>query len=100
MNALSIDDVVLAQFCARHRIRSLSLFGSMLSGKARADSDVDLLVEFEHGEEPGLIRLAEIEMELSVLMGGRRVDLRTARDLSSHFREDVVRAAQLQYARR
>jgi predicted nucleotidyltransferase len=100
VNALKIDDAILAQFCARHRIRTLSLFGSTLTGTARADSDLDLLVEFEPGEEPGLIGLAEIEMELSSLLGGRRIDIRTARDLSRHFREDVLRAAQLQYARR
>ena len=100
MNALGIDDAVLAQFCAHRRIRKLSLFGSTLVGMARADSDVDLLVEFEQGEEPGLIGLAQMERELSSLLGGRRVDLRTARDLSRHFRDDVVRAAQLQYARR
>lgn len=100
MNALRIDDAMLAQFCSRHRIGRLSLFGSTLAGTAGTASDVDLLVEFESGEEPGLIGLAEMEMELSSLLGGRSVDLRTARDLSSHFREDVVRAAQLQYARR
>jgi predicted nucleotidyltransferase len=96
---LPIDDGTLAGFCDRHGIRKLSLFGSMLRHAERPDSDVDLLVEFEPGAKPGLIALASIEDELSQLLGGRRVDLRTAEDLSRYFRDDVVRTAEVQYAR-
>lgn len=96
---LPLDRDVLAQLCQRHRIRKLSLFGSMLKGTARPDSDIDLLVEFESGEEPGLIGVANLESELSRLLGGRRVDLRTARDLSRYFREEIVENAEVQYAR-
>ena len=66
----------------RHRIRQLSLFGSTLKGAARPDSDIDLLVEFEPQAKPGLLALAGIELELSSLLNGRKVDLRTAQDLS------------------
>jgi predicted nucleotidyltransferase len=92
------DVAALDALCRRHHIRRLSLFGSVLKGAARPDSDVDLLVEFEPGHEPGLLALAGIESALSALLGGRRVDLRTARDLSRHFREEVVRTAEVQYA--
>ena len=92
------DPVALDALCRRHHIRRLALFGSTLEGTARADSDVDLLVEFEPGKEPGFIRLASIEAELSALLGHRRVDLRTANDLSRHFRDEVVRSAVVQYA--
>jgi predicted nucleotidyltransferase len=88
----------LARLCQRHQIRRLALFGSLLDGRERPDSDVDLLVEFEPGQAPGFIGLAGIAMELSQLLGGKQVDLRTAQDLSHYFREDVVRAASLQYA--
>ena len=70
----------------------------MLTGTDRPDSDVDLLVEFEPGKKPGLLGLAAIEEELSALLGGRRVDLRTAEDLSPHFRASAVRTAEVQYA--
>jgi predicted nucleotidyltransferase len=96
---LQIDEQVLEQFCRRNHIRRLSLFGSVLAGNARPDSDMDLLVDFEPGKEPGLLGMAQVEAELSRLSGGRRVDLRTARDLSRYFRDDVVRKAQVQYAR-
>lgn len=96
---LPIDDVLLAQFCRRHHIERLSLFGSQLRETARPDSDVDLLVEFEPGMAPGLLGIAQLEEELSGLLGGKKVDLRTANDLSRYFRDEVVHAAQVQYAR-
>ena len=95
---LFADRDALAALCRRRRIRRLSLFGSVLHGTDRPGSDVDLLVEFEPDATPGLLGLAAIEMELSDLLGGRRVDLRTARDLSRYFRDEVVRTAQVQYA--
>jgi predicted nucleotidyltransferase len=95
---LPIDRDALAAFCRRHHIRRLSLFGSVLKGTARPDSDIDLLVEFEAGATPTFFDLADIEAELSSMLGGRRVDVRTAEDLSRYFRDEVVREAEVQYA--
>ncbi len=97
---LAVNPEELARLCVRHHIDKLSLFGSVLTGTAEPESDVDLLVEFEAGHVPGLLRLASIEAEISDLLGGRRVDLRTESDLSRYFREDVLKAAEVQYARR
>lgn len=94
---LPLEPAVLAELCRRHRIRKLSLFGSMLKGTAHPDSDVDLLVEFEAGARPTLLDMAQTEIELSQLLGGRKVDLRTPQDLSRHFRDEVVRTAVPQY---
>ena len=96
---LPIEPESLARFCERHHIRRLPLFGSTLAGAARPDSDIDLLVEFEPGAAPGFIALAEMEAELSELLGGRIVDLRTPADLSRYFRDDVLRTAAVQHAR-
>src|SRR5262245_56567457 len=95
---LPVHPDALAALCRRHHIRRLSLFGSMLKGTNRPDSDIDLLVEFIPGREPGLLGLAAIEMELSALLGGPRVDLRTPQDLSRYFRDEVLRTAEVQYA--
>jgi len=92
------DAEALAAVCRRHHIRRLSLFGSTLKGANRPDSDVDLLVEFEQGATPGLIRLGGIAREFSELLDGREIDLRTAGDLSRYFRDEVVRTAEVQYA--
>jgi hypothetical protein len=93
---LDVDQDALAEVCRRHRIRRLSLFGSVLKGTARLDSDIDLLVEFEPGATPGLLGMAGIEIELSELLG-KKVDLRTAGDLSRYFRDEVVRSAEPQF---
>jgi uncharacterized protein len=98
-SSLNIDPATLAQFCRAHRIGRLALFGSQLKGSAKPDSDIDLLVEFESNAVPGLFAMAAMELELTDLLGGRKVDLRTAEDLSRYFRDDVVRTAEVQYAR-
>lgn len=90
------DPQALEQFCRRNHIRRLSLFGSVLRGTDRPDSDVDLLVEFEPGKTPGW-EIVSMEQELSDMLG-RRVDLRTPADLSRYFRDDVLREAWVQYA--
>jgi predicted nucleotidyltransferase len=96
---LKIEESALARFCEKHHIRRLSLFGSQLKGTARADSDVDLLVEFDPEHVPTLLGISAMERELTEMLGGRTVDLRTAQDLSRYFRDDVVRMAEVQYAR-
>ncbi len=87
----------IAQFCERHHIRKLSLFGSVLRNDFRSDSDIDLLVEFDPDHIPGLIRLAGMEIELTEIMG-RKADVRTAQDLSHYFRQEVLNSAEVQYA--
>ena len=82
----------------RHQIHTLSLFGSQLKGSARLDSNVALLVEFLAQACTTLLDMAEIERELSDLLDGAAVDLRTAQDLSRYFRDEVVKEAELQYA--
>ena len=87
----------LAEFCERHGIRRLSLFGSALHSDFRSDSDVDVLVEFFPEIRIGLIGIAALQRELSELIG-RPVDLRTPGDLSRYFRAKVMREAVEQYA--
>jgi hypothetical protein len=95
---LPVDDGTLDEFCRRRGIRKLALFGSVLRGTARPDSDIDLLVEFERHAVPDLLRLVEIEEELSALVG-RKIDLRTPGDLSHYFRDRIVQTAEVQYER-
>lgn len=87
----------IAQFCRRHHIRRLMVFGSAIHGSLRPDSDIDILVEFDPEHVPGLLGMARLERELSYLLG-RKVDLRTPEDLSRYFREDVLKEAEIQYA--
>ena len=95
-HGIEIPEQAITQFCRRHHIRRLSLFGSILRNDFGPDSDIDVLMEFEPGRVPGLLRMAGLEMELSEILG-RKVDLRTAAELSRHFRQDVLKEAQAQY---
>ena len=92
------DQSALDVVCRQHHIRRLALFGSTLKGTDCADSDIDLLVEFDPDHKPGLLAIARIEAELSVLAGGRTIDLRTPQDLSRHFRDEVLQTAEVHYA--
>ena len=87
---------ILTEFCKKHHIRKLSLFGSILTEDFHPDSDIDVLVEFEPGHVPGF-GIIDMENELSQLVG-RKVDLRTAGDLSRYFRDRVVQEARVEYA--
>lgn len=62
------------------------------------ESDIDVLVEFQPGQTPGLLGIVGRELELSALFAGPKVDLRTPEDLSPYFRQDVLDEAEIQYA--
>ena len=89
----------LAEFCRRNGIRKLALFGSVLSQRFSDSSDIDVLVEFEPGHRIGYLGMATLEQELSTLLGGWKVDLRTPSELSPYFRDEVLRTAAVQYVR-
>jgi len=94
---LNIPVERIEAFCLKHHIRKISLFGSFLREDFGPESDVDFLVEFEPGHIPGLIGITKMEMELSELLNGRKVDLRMLGDLSRYFREEVRATAIPQY---
>ena len=83
---LSIPKTEFATFCRAHGIRRFCDFRFGFTGRFRADfgpeSDIDVLVEFAPDRVPGLLGVAGMEIELSALFGGRRVELRTPEDLS------------------
>lgn len=85
----------LADFCRRHHIRRLSLFGSVLRDDFGPESDIDVLVEFEPGHVPGFAFIA-LETELSEILK-RKVDLNTPNSLNHLFRNRVLREAEAQY---
>jgi hypothetical protein len=96
--AIHIDQQSLSEFCQRHHISKLAVFGSVLREDFSPESDVDFLVEFEPGHTPGFLRLYDIEQELSELVGGRRVDMLTPKFLNHRIRDRVLREAEVQYA--
>lgn len=94
------DKEKIRDFCERNYIQKLAIYGSVLRDDFDKDSDIDVLIDFMPGHVPGFFRLFDMEEELSVILGGCKVDLRTPEDLSRYFRDRVVAEAQVQYVRR
>lgn len=88
---IRIPQQALAEFCRRHGIRRLALFGSVLRDDFTPESDVDVLVEFEPGRTPGFAFFG-LQDDLSNMLG-RRVDLKTPQCLSKYFVNEVLREA-------
>ena len=65
---------LVGPLCALHSVARMEVFGSVAAGTARADSDVDLLVEFLPGARPGLLEMGGLKEDLEERLG-RPVDL-------------------------
>ena len=94
---IEVPQDMIEEFCMKNHIRKLSLYGSVLRDDFSQDSDLDVLVEFEPGKVPGFFGVDRMERELSTILGGKKVDLRTPQDLSKYFREEVLSLAEVQY---
>ncbi|MDE0485505.1 MAG: nucleotidyltransferase family protein [Nitrospira sp.] len=88
----------MAEFCRMNGITRLAIFGSALRDDFGPESDIDVLVEFAPNRTPGLLGMAGMEIDLSALFGGQKVDLRTPEDLSPYFRQNVLNTAEVHYA--
>lgn len=94
---ITIPDAAITAFCRRNHIRRLALFGSVLRDDFTPTSDIDVLVEFDPGQIPGLIKFVGMQAELSAILG-RNVDLNTPAFISSHFRKQVLSEAENLYS--
>jgi len=93
---VKVDAGKVQTFCRHRQIRRLSLFGSVLREDFDpARSDVDVLVEFSPGHEPGweFFRYGE---DLSRLLG-IRADCHTPAMISPLFRDEVMRESMVLY---
>ena len=71
---ISIPYEAIADFCRRWSIVELSLFGSVLRGDFRSDSDVDVLVSFAPNAQWGFQEWMRMTQELEEIFG-RKIDL-------------------------
>jgi len=95
--AVAIPYKAINDFCERHHIARLWLFGSVLRDDFHADSDIDVLVEFDPEHIPGWEFTSWIE-ELKEIFG-RPVDLTTPDSLSKYIKKPVMQSARLIYER-
>ena len=94
-SGIEISNQAIEEFCRRHHIRRLALFGSILRDDFRPESDIDVLVTFEPDETPGF-GFIDVQDELSEILG-HPVDLHTPASLSKYFRKEVLREAEALY---
>jgi predicted nucleotidyltransferase len=96
-SGIEIPSAELARICLSFEVQSLEVFGSAVRGEMTFDSDIDLLVEFVPGAKVGLFRFAQLEQELTKLLG-RRVDLVLRRGLKPWVKERAIQEALSIYA--
>lgn len=96
---IQVEKDRIADFCRRHHIRKLALFGSAARGDSRPDSDVDVLVLFDPAYPVGF-RIFDMEEELSRMFDGRRVDIVNEKYLNPRLRSRILREVQVHYAER
>lgn len=104
INGVNFPEDQIADFCRRHNVAKLSLFGSILREPSeeggygfRPTSDVDVLVEFLQGQTPSLLTFAGMQIEMSTMIG-REVQLHTPPMLSKYFRSEVIGEARMLHA--
>ena len=99
MNTANIEiqmDAVV-EICRRYSVSELSLFGSILRGDFRRDSDVDILVAFKPDAEIGFLEYSRMQRELSTAFG-RKADLVSKTGLKAVIRDDVIASSSVIYA--
>jgi predicted nucleotidyltransferase len=96
---VEVDEISLANLCRRYQVRELALFGSAARGETRADSDIDLLVEFLPEAHIGLMDHAGLMLDLAKLLG-RKVDLVSKNGIKPLIRAPVLGEMRLLYAGR
>jgi predicted nucleotidyltransferase len=88
--ALQLHSSAICKVVERHRGCNPRVFGSVLRGEDKDESDLDLLIDTLPGAT--LFDLGAIQIELEELLGVE-VDVLTPADLPVRFRELVVSEA-------
>jgi predicted nucleotidyltransferase len=98
---LEIDELIIADFCRRWKIKQLAVFGSAAAGVLRHDSDIDLLVTFDTDADWTMFDHYRMENELAELFA-RDVDLVNVRALEENpnriYSQQILKSAKLIYA--
>lgn len=92
---VKFDESRLGDYCRRHGIVRLRLFGSAARGEDGPESDVDLIADF--GVPIGYFELIRAEDDLTEFFG-RPVDLLTEPAISRYMRDEVLASAQVIFA--
>lgn len=87
----------LIDLCRKNDVSMVGIFGSMVHGEAKKESDIDLIVRFS--KRKSLLAMVRLERELTEALG-RKVDLLTEASISPYMRERVLKEMQVVYGSR
>lgn len=87
MKLIELNLQRIIELCRKHKVRSLAVFGSILTDRFNDDSDVDLLVDFEP-QDPDrfdyVTNFLDLQDSLEALLK-RKVDLVIGSALRNRF---------------
>lgn len=69
LHGIEFDSARIVAACRRAGVVRVFLFGSILTDRFGPDSDIDLLVETDPDNPPGLLKLGGLQMDLSDMLG-------------------------------
>ncbi len=100
MKLIELNLQRIFEICRRHKVKSLAVFGSILTDRFNDDSDVDLLVDFEsvdHDKFDYVTNFFDLQESLESLLK-RKVDLVVGSGLrNKYFIANVNRTKQVIY---
>lgn len=100
MKLIELNLQRIFDLCRAHKVKTLSVFGSILTDRFTDDSDVDLLVDFDttdHEQWDYVANYFDFQESLEKLFG-RRVDLVVEKGLKNkYFIQNLNRTKQLIY---
>jgi predicted nucleotidyltransferase len=74
----------------KYRVREMGIFGSFVRGEQKQRSDIDILVEFEPRNIPGLLKLIEMEIYLEKLLR-KKVDVVLKNGIRPELKKGILK---------
>jgi hypothetical protein len=76
----------------RFGVSHAAVFGSVARGEARADSDIDVLVELDRDRPMGIFEYARLKLYINEILNGA-ADVVNRRTLKPLLRDSILRGA-------
>jgi len=74
----------------KYRINEIGIFGSVVRGEQKKRSDIDILVEFDEENIPGLLKFIEMERYLEKILR-KKVDLVRKGGIRPELRDIILK---------
>ncbi|GHU69192.1 hypothetical protein FACS189450_01570 [Spirochaetia bacterium] len=98
LGKIAIEDRIFFSIIKKHDIKNLSIFGSSLRDDFNEESDIDILIEYNHPKEKSLFDLIDLQLELEDITG-RKIDIIEKGSIKNPYKNREINAtARLIYA--